>query len=411
MLAIIGLGVVFLGCGLFLAHRMSQREDGQMFDTPGRIVVTLAVVGLMGASLRMLFGAGGGGGVILLVLVIPSGVIMAFVWLPTLVDGFLSGLTGAMTGGNQEVEAKPFFFRATAKRSQGRFSEALAEIDTEMQKFPGNLEGLLLKAEIQADDLKDLRAAESLLREAIQTPERPQAERLTAQFRLAELLLHRIQDIPAGREILERILEDNPETEAAHTARQHLAHLPGASEASPTERKKLVVVHHETQLGLTEDLGAGTPPQEDWTARAQEWVTHLEEHPNDWEAREKLATVYADGFQKIPLAIDQIRQLIDQPGHPPKRVAGWLQRVADLELRSAEGGEAARESLEEIRTRYPDSPWAEQAVLRLTTLGRAERSKTPSPTIKIGVYEQNIGLKRGSSEIPNPDPNSDPTRA
>ena len=406
MFSILAIGVVFLACGVFLAHRMSKRDDGQMFDMPGRIVVTLGVVGIMWGALRTMSGGGVVGGVVLMMLVIPSGVIMAFVWLPTLVEGALSGLTGAMTGGDQEVEAKPFYFRALAKRSQGRFSEALVEIDTEMLKFPGNLEGLLLKAEIQADDLKDLRAAEALLREAIATPDRTQAERLTAQFRLADLLLHRLEDVPAGREVLERILEDNPDTEAAQTARQHLAHLPGASEAPTRERKKLVVVHHETSLGLTEDLGANTLLPENWTARAQEWVKHLEEHPNDWEAREKLATVYADGFQRIPLAIDQIRLLIDQPGQPPKRVVGWLNRIADLELRSPEGGEAAREALEEIRSRYPESPWSEQATLRLAILGKSQRAKAGSPTLKIGVYEQNIGLKRGSSEIPNPDPDA-----
>jgi hypothetical protein len=264
----------------------------------------------------------------------------------------------------------------------------------------------LLKAEIQADDLKNVPAAVELLQEAITTPDRPRSELLAAQFRLAELLLHRIQDIPAGQSVLEQILEENPDSEAAHTARQHLAHLPGAHGQYGPERKKLVVVHHETLLGLTEDLGAHSLPQENWTERAQEWVTHLEAHPNDWEAREKLSTIYADQFQRIPLAIDQIRLLIDQPGQPTKRIVGWLNRIADLELRADTGLDAARSALEEIQSRYPDSPWSEQATLRIAILGRTAKANLPTPTLKIGVYEQNIGLKRGSAEIPNPDPES-----
>ena len=406
MLPIIVIGLVFLGCGLFLAHRMSKRDDGQMFEPRDRVIITIAIVALLTAAGKTLVGGGAAAGVFGLIIVIPAGVILAFMWLPAAVESLLSGLTGAMTGGNQQVEAKPFYFRALAKRRQGKFSEALAEIDTELLKFPGNLEGLLLKAEIQCDDLKNLPAATGLLEEIIQTPDRPRDERLAAQFRLAELLLHRVRDIPAGRAVLERILEENPETEAAHTARQHLAHLPGADADAVFGRKKLVVVHHETSLGLTEDLGASTLPQENWTQRAQEWVAHLEAHPNDWEAREKLATIYADQFQRIPLAIDQIRLLIDQPGQPPKRIVGWLNRIADLELRAQTGVDAARAALEEIRSRYPESPWSDQAALRLATLGRAERSHAPTPTLKLGVYEQNIGLKRGSADIPNPDPDA-----
>jgi len=406
VLPIIVIGLVFLGCGLFLSHRMSKRDDGQMFEPRDRVIITIAIVALLTAAGKTLVGGGAAAGVFGLIIVIPAGVILAFMWLPAAVESLLSGLTGAMTGGNQQVEAKPFYFRALAKRRQGKFSEALAEIDTELLKFPGNLEGLLLKAEIQCDDLKNLPAATGLLEEIIQTPDRPRDERLAAQFRLAELLLHRVRDIPAGRAVLERILEENPETEAAHTARQHLAHLPGADADAVFGRKKLVVVHHETSLGLTEDLGASALPQVNWTQRAQEWVTHLEAHPNDWEAREKLATIYADQFQRIPLAIDQIRLLIDQPGQPPKRIVGWLNRIADLELRAQTGVDAARAALEEIRSRYPESPWSDQAALRLATLGRAERSHAPTPTLKLGVYEQNIGLKRGSADIPNPDPDA-----
>jgi hypothetical protein len=409
MLAILGIGLVFLGCGIFLAHRMSKRDDGQMFETRDRVIITLALVLLLGGAVKTLGGGGAAAGVFLLLIVIPAGVILSYIWLPAAVDALLSGLTGAMTGGNQPVEPKPFYFRALAMRRKGKFSEALAEIDGELVKFPGNLEGMCLKAEIQADDLKNLPAAADILQEAIATPGRPLAERLSTQFRLAELLVHRMNDVPAGKALLETILEENPDTEAAHTARQHLAHLPGATAAAAPERRKLVVVHHEGSLGLTEDLGASTLPQEDWTARAQEWVTHLGQHPTDWEAREKLATVYADHFQRIPLAIDQIRTLIDQPGQPPKRVAGWLNRIADLELRADTGTDGvgkARAALEEVQARYPDSPWAEQAVERLAILGRSERAKAPTPTLKIGVYEQNIGLKRGSADIPNPDPDA-----
>jgi hypothetical protein len=157
VLPILVIGLIFLGCGVFLAHRMSKRDDGQMFAPRDRLIITLAIFALLGAAGKTLLGGGAAAAAFGLVIVIPAGVILAFIWLPAAVEGLLSGLTGAMTGGNQQIEAKPVFYRALAQRRKGRFSEALVEIDTELLKFPGNLEGLLLKAEIQADDLKTCR--------------------------------------------------------------------------------------------------------------------------------------------------------------------------------------------------------------------------------------------------------------
>jgi hypothetical protein len=130
MLSIFVIGLAFLGCGIFLAHRMSKSDDGQMFGTRDRVIITLAIFALMGASAKTLMGGGAVVGVIGLMIVIPAGVLLAFIWLPSLVETGLSSLTGAMTGGNLEVESKPFYYRALAKRRQGKFSEALAEIDT-----------------------------------------------------------------------------------------------------------------------------------------------------------------------------------------------------------------------------------------------------------------------------------------
>ena len=145
---------------------MSKRDDGQMFEPRDRVIITLALVLLLGAAARTLVVGGAAAGVFMLVIVIPAGVILSYIWLPTAVDALLSGLTGAMTGGNEPVEPKPFYFRALAMRRKGKFSEALVEIDAELVKFPGNLEGMCLKAEIQADDLQNLPAAAGVLQEA-----------------------------------------------------------------------------------------------------------------------------------------------------------------------------------------------------------------------------------------------------
>lgn len=97
MLLILGIGLVFLGCGVFLAHRMSKSEDGQMFEMRNRLIISVVIFTLIGASATS--------GFFVLIVVIPAGVILSFMWLPPLVDTVLSGLTGAMTGGNLEIES------------------------------------------------------------------------------------------------------------------------------------------------------------------------------------------------------------------------------------------------------------------------------------------------------------------
>jgi hypothetical protein len=40
----------------------------------------------------------------------------------------------------------------------------------------------------------------------------------------------------------------------------------------------------------------------------------------------------------------------------------------------------------------------------MALLGRSVRAKIPTATLKIGVYEQNIGLKQSPTPVQNSDP-------
>jgi hypothetical protein len=58
VLPILVIGLIFLGCGVFLAHRMSKRDDGQMFEPRDRVIITLAIFALLGAAGKTLLGGG-----------------------------------------------------------------------------------------------------------------------------------------------------------------------------------------------------------------------------------------------------------------------------------------------------------------------------------------------------------------
>jgi hypothetical protein len=126
------------------------------------------------------------------------------------------------------------------------------------------------------------------------------------------------------------------------------------------------------------------------------YVKHLEQHPLDTEVREKLAIIYAEHYQRLDLTTFELEQLIEQPNQPTKHVAHWLNLLADLQIRLGADYETVRRTLGKIIERFPDLPVAEVARTRLGRLKFELKGQKETPGVKLGVYEQNIGLKRGS---------------
>ena len=87
---------------------------------------------------------------------------------------------------------------------------------------------------------------------------------------------------------------------------------------------------------------------------AAECVKHLEQHPLDTEAREKLAVIYADHYGRLDLAAGELEQMIAQPNQPGRLVVHWLNLLADLQIRRGAGFEVARQTLQRIVDRDPD---------------------------------------------------------
>lgn len=405
MITILLFGAVFLGAGAFLFHQLGSRDDRKLFDGPGRWILTLVLLAWIGLTGQSMQGGGAAGAIVGLVAVIPALVILAMIWIPVLVEGGLSGLTGAMTGGNQEVDAKPYYFRATALRRKGDLTGALEEIQAQLTRFPFDWEGTLLKSEIQIENLDQPSTAIADLLAYESQEDLDPGSRNLSRFRRADIQLHHLKDPAAAREVLEAIRTAAPNSESARIAEQHLAHLESGSLASTT-RMPIQLVHRDIQLGLTADLGASQTVETDPNAEANQLLQALEAHPLNWEARENLATLYSERFGRPDLAILELRQLASMEGMAEKRIVSWLNRIADNHLRiSPPDLDGARSALEEIQVRFPESVGSIQASQRISLLQRSARNMETRAPIKIGEYEQNIGLKRGSADIPNPNPN------
>lgn len=301
-------------------------------------------------------------------LIILPYLVLAFMWVPTLTRVALKPLTGAFDRGYDEAVPKPFYFLAEGQRRKGHYQEAIAEVRKQLELFPGDFEGTMKLAAIQMEDLKDLAAAEATLNEFIASSGGEPKSVISALHALADWQLQFGHDAAAAQAALERIGQLYPGTPYAHAAAQRLAHLGSADETRRVrEESRFTVTPRDRDLGLRKDatvVAASADP----AVLAGEYVKQLDLHPSDTDTREKLAVLYAEGFQRLDLAAAQLEQLIALPAESSKHVAHWLNLLATLHIKVGQDVEAAENALQRIVSRFPDGALAAVALRRLATL-------------------------------------------
>lgn len=324
------------------------------------------------------------------------GIGFAVLWTRNIVNVVLRPLWHAIDGADEETEPRPLYSIARAKRARGKYLEALADARAQLTRFPTDVEGQLLVAEILADNLNDLPGAEIAIGRLVAQPNHAPRNIGYALNTLADWHLKYAQDREGAQHALERIQELCPGTEMAAAAAQRIAHLGNTDLLlAPHDRLRFALPKGEEHLGLlrnTDHLRAG---ETDPAQQAAAYAAQLQIHPLDTEAREKLAVLYADHFHRLDLAADQLDQLIEQPNQPVKLVAHWVNLLADLQVRHGANYEAAWQTLQRLPDRYPDHPVAELARNRMDTLKLEFKGKEKSQAVQLGSYEQNIGLTRG----------------
>jgi hypothetical protein len=257
----------------------------------------------------------------------------------------------------------------------------------------------MLLAAIQAEDTMDLASAETTLNLFCDSPDAPPKRVAAAWTQLADWHLKLAQDVDSARAVFERIIAKYPDTELSTAAAQRIAHLGGVEKImlAANNRQPVAVPEGVRSAGLRDSMADLVPAETNPAKLTQEYVEHLEQHPLDTEVREKLALLYADHYHRLDLAADELRQLAAQPNLPAKRVAHWMNLLADLQVKHGADYDTVRPTLEAIIERFPDMPVAELARNRLDTLKLEIKGQQKTPTKQMGVYEQNIGLKYGPS--------------
>jgi outer membrane protein assembly factor BamD (BamD/ComL family) len=322
--------------------------------------------------------------------------VLVAIWRHSLASIVAKPFGALYDGGDQEAAPRPLYSMAQAKRKRGWYAEAVSEIRKQLEKFPADFEGQLMIAEIQAENLNDLPGAEITIQRLCRQAVHPPRSLAFALNSLADWHLKFAQDRDSARQDLEKIIALLPDSEMAALAAQRIAHLADtAFLLAAHDRQPIAVPPGTPDMGL---LAAGQQPkapEENPANAAAGYVKHLEQHPLDTEAREKLAVLYADHYQRVDLAADQLEQLIAHPSQPARNVVRWLNLLADLQIRHSADYETVRQTVQRIIDLYPGSAAAQTARNRLDVLKLELRGKQRSQDVKLGSYEQDIGLKRG----------------
>lgn len=370
-------------------------------DDPGLLiskwVLTVIVLGVMGRWVVPMVARGGYEGAFMgIPLTAACGLALAIIWRRE-IAGIIAKPVGAIyDGGDAEIDPQAYYSIAEAKRKRGHYNEAIAEIRKQLDKFPNDYTGQLLLAEIQAENLNDLRGAEVTIDRFCRQPKHAPRNIAFALNTLADWHLKYAQDRDAAQQDLKKVVELLPNSEFALLAEQRIGHLASSEYMLAShDRQRIHLPQGVQNVGLLQSSSHLSPAGSDPAQLAQDYVRHLAQHPQDTEAREKLAVIYADHFHRLDLAADQLQQLIDQPNQPAKQVVHWLNLLTDLQIRHGAGYDAAAQTLSQIIERYPDQAAAGMARNRLDLLKLELKSKDENRTIKLGTYEQNIGLKHG----------------
>jgi tetratricopeptide (TPR) repeat protein len=386
---------IVLGGGFLLLKTVSRSDDPAQLIF--KLIFTVVVVTLMALFIGPVMRQGG---FVAAFVGIPAtcvgGLVMAITWRRNIANLVANPIGSLYDGGTDEYEARPVYSPAINLRKRGYHREALDLARKELERFPTDVEGQLLVADILAENLNDIDGAAITIQRLCNQPGHTERNIAYAYNTLADYYLKLHHDRDTAREALQQIIDRYPESEVAMLAAQRIATLANTEHLSTVqERKKFAVTEGVANVGLIDPSYYQAPAGPDQTKEAAELVKHLQEHPFDGEAREKLAVIYADHYQRMDMAADQFEQLITCPNQPQKRVVGWINRLADLQVRHGEKYDTVRATLQRIIDLYPGAAAAEVAANRITLLKLELKGKEKIADVKMGTYEQDVGLKLG----------------
>ena len=384
LLILAGAGILGL---IFYTFVRSFRRS----EDPARLMVKWIVTLLMAGGLFWLAKGGVnsyGGAFAVPMACVFVGVILSVIWAPALGQIVSGMITGGLDGGNEELDAAPLYSTAEALRKRGKHRESIYAIQEQLRKFPNDFTGQMMLAEIQAEDLSDLQAAETTVHRFCAQPKHSPANIAFALNSLADWQMKFAQDRDAALRALEKIIELLPDSEFDRTAANRIAHLATTEQLVKAREPATVKMKPGVEyLGLLKSQEHLLPKVKGLRQEATELVAQLDAHPLDHEARERLAVIYAREYGRLDFARDQIEQLVALPGESPKHVARWLNLLADLHIEMTGKPELAEATLRRIVDLFPNQSQSQMALDRITSLGLELKRFETTSVVKFSPSE------------------------
>lgn len=126
----------------------------------------------------------------------------------------------------------------------------------------------------------------------------------------------------------------------------------------------------------------------------------LAKFPNDFRGQMMIADIQAENLKDVEAARETLQAMLGQPGHDSKNVAYALNRLADWHLKLDKDVEAAKEAMEWILKKFPDTEAAYQASQRLAHMdqliaggGEAKRFVVTEQPKYLGLQDDFQGMK------------------
>jgi hypothetical protein len=261
---------------------------------------------------------------------------------------------------------RPSYSKAVARIKFGKYTEAEWAVINELEKSEKDFDGWMLLAELYATKYRKMTDTAQVILDICNDPNTQPIQISLACHKLADWQLEIWENPDGARNALELLCRKLPGSHFARMAQQRISKIP-RDDKEFEERKTPKAVRLPS---LSEEF---TPPvpKFDPNARgvakneADRLVDKLTEDPNDFEARERLAGVFAEQLNKPDLAIEQLNLLVDLADPSDEQKGKWLAQIATWELHLKKNPERFREVLHQIIHDYPHTSHAFAAQRRL----------------------------------------------
>lgn len=250
-------GLILFTAALLTLGLLSFRALKRRHDSPGRLVAKWAVTGAIGYGyffhLKTMSGEGGRSALFAVMIATVAGAALAIMWVPAILNFITAPIMDWFAGGWFADDSKPYYAFAKGLRKRGKPESALEEIDRQLEKFPDDIEGRLLKAEIQAEDLQEVHIAARLLDEVVEFDEEDRKVAPMALKKLADWRL-RIEGSPERAEAaLQRLIGLFPESRIADEATRLIRRIPDRRRLlqDPASRNALAPKRRGSRIRVT----------------------------------------------------------------------------------------------------------------------------------------------------------------